>query len=91
MNILKNPYYRAHLGKSGFDMSCRKAFSTMIGFLQPFLSDVLSPGEKVVLNDRVFLRSETMTTSPFTRIHFKTEYFFVPFPQMWSFFGSFIP
>lgn len=88
MDIKKNPYFRANLSKSGFNCSAVKQFSTIVGFLQPFLTDVLSPGESVQLNDNVFMRSEVMTTSPFTRIRFKAEYFFVPFPQLWSFFGS---
>ena len=88
MNIFKNPYYRANLSKSGFDCSSLKQFSTIPGFLQPFHVDVLSPGESIKLDDNVFMRTENMTTSPFTRIRFKTEYFFVPFPQLWSYFGS---
>ena len=87
-NINQNPYYRANLSYNGFDMSEWLQFSCTVGQLLPISFDILSPGEKLKIKNRSFIRTETLTSSAFVRLRYRVEYFFVPFPQLLSYFGS---
>ena len=87
-NINRNPYYRAQLGRFGHDMKEHLEFSAICSQLLPISYDILSPGEKLRINDSTFIRTETLTSSAFVRLRYRLEYFFVPMPQLYSYFGS---
>ncbi|QIR82339.1 major capsid protein [Chicken microvirus mg7_8] len=81
-NILKNPNYRARLGRHGHDLSRRLLFTSSVGQLLPVLNDFLLKGDKVRLNESVFTRTQPLKTPAFVRCTEHIYYFFVPMKQM---------
>lgn len=81
-SILKRPSHRAQLSRYGHDLSRRVTFTSSIGQLLPVLTDYLSPGDKVMLNERLFTRTQPLKTCAFVRINEHVEYFFVPLCQL---------
>lgn len=77
-SILKRPSHRAQLSRYGHDLSRRVTFTSSIGQLLPVLTDYLSPGDKVSLNERLFTRTQPLKTCAFVRVNEHVEYFFVP-------------
>lgn len=77
-SILTRPSHRAQLSRHGHDLSRRITFTSSIGQLLPVLTDYLSPGDKVMLNERLFTRTQPLKTCAFVRINEHVEYFFVP-------------
>lgn len=77
-SILKRPSHRAQLSRHGHDLSRRVTFTSSIGHLLPVLTDYLSPGDKVSLNERLFTRTQPLKTCAFVRVNEHIEYFFVP-------------
>ena len=81
-SILRNPNYRARLGRHGHDLSRRLMFTSSVGQLLPVLNDFLLKGDKVRLNDSVFTRTQPLKTPAFVRCTEHVYYFFVPMKQM---------
>ena len=77
-SILQRPSHRAQLSRYGHDLSRRVTFTSSIGQLLPVLTDYLSPGDKISLNERLFTRTQPLKTCAFVRINEHVEYFFVP-------------
>ena len=81
-SILRNPNYRARLGRHGHDLSRRLMFTSSVGQLLPVLNDFLLKGDKVRLNESVFTRTQPLKTPAFVRCTEHVYYFFVPMKQM---------
>ena len=87
-NIFQKPAHRAQLPKNGFDMSQRHPFTSSVGHLLPVYYDYLAPGEKIRISANLFTRTQPMKSTAMARITEHIEYFFVPFEQLFSLFGS---
>ena len=81
-SILKQPTYRARLGRHGHDLSRRLMFTSSVGQLLPVLNDFLLKGDKVRLNDSIFTRTQPLKTPAFVRCTEHIYYFFVPMKQL---------
>jgi len=87
-NIYQKPSHRANLSKNGFDMSQRHPFTSSVGQLLPVFYDYLNPGDKIRISANLFTRTQPMKSTAMARLTEHIEYFFVPFEQMFSLFGS---
>nr|CDL65730.1 unnamed protein product [uncultured bacterium] len=87
-NINQKPSHRANLSKNGFDMSQRHPFTSSVGQLLPVFYDYLNPGDKIRISANLFTRTQPMKSTAMARLTEHIEYFFVPFEQMFSLFGS---
>lgn len=89
-SILKNPTSRANLPKHGHDVSKTRKFSATVGQLLPMYYDLLYPGDKVYISDEILTRTKDLDAAAMTVITQHIDYFFVPFEQIYSVFGSVI-
>lgn len=88
-NIFKKPAAKAKLSFNGFDLSRRRIFTSPCGMLLPIYKRFMSPGEKVKLNSRSFIRTEAIQTAAFTRLTAHVDWFFVPINQLMSLWNEF--
>ena len=90
-DINKSPQHVAKLSNHGYDMHQRVKTTTPVGLLVPVYQDILNAGEKVSIDDSVFTITDAF--NKFTLNHFKEhlDYFFVPYPLIWSLWESFRP
>lgn len=90
-DINKSPQHVAKLSNHGYDMHQRVKTTSPVGLLVPVYQDVLNAGEKVSINDSVFTITDAF--NKYTLNHFKEhiDYFFVPYPLIWSLWESFRP
>lgn len=87
--IFRDPVYRADLPKHGFPMNQSKKVTASFGHLLPVYYDILNAGEKIRFKSRWFTRTQPLSTAAMVRCREHVEYFFVPFEQLYSLFGSF--
>lgn len=87
--LLKNPVYKNNEGYDSFDMSQRVSFSSSVGQLLPVYYDLLSPGDKITINDQMTTRTLTLKSAVMTDLVDVIDYFFIPLEQIYSLFGSF--
>lgn len=87
--LFSNPTYKNQVGYNGFDMSHSLKFSTTTGELIPVLYDYLQPGDKITIKSELKTRTMPMRSAAFVNCTEHIEYFFVPFRQMYQFFGQF--
>ena len=86
--INKNLNHVAKLGRSSFDMSKDVKFTSSVGQLLPIYWDILNYGDKVKIGSSIFTRTKPLATPAFVSIEEHVDYFFVPFKQLYSFFGN---
>ncbi len=87
--ILQDPVYRANLPKHGFPMEQSRKVTASFGQLLPVYYDILNAGEKVRFKTKWFTRTQPLSTAAMVRVREHVEYFFVPFEQIYTLFGSF--
>lgn len=87
--VFKDPTSRAQLPKHGFPMEQSKKITASFGQLLPVYYDILNAGEKIRFKTKWFTRTQPMSTAAMVRVREHVEYFFVPFEQLYSLFGSF--
>ena len=87
--VFKNPEARANLPRHGFSMGQSKKVTASFGQLLPVYYDILNAGEKIRFSTRWFTRTQPLSTAAMVRVREHVEYFFVPFEQIYSLFGSF--
>lgn len=88
-NLFKKPAAKAKLSYNGFPLGRRRIFTCPCGMLLPIYSRFMSPGEKVKLNTRTFIRTEAIQTAAFTRLTAYVDWFFVPVNQLFSLWNEF--
>lgn len=88
-NFFKKPAAKAKLSFNGFDLSRRRIFTSPCGMLLPIYKRFMTPGEKVKLNSRSFIRTEAIQTAAFTRLTAHVDWFFVPINQLMSLWNEF--
>ena len=76
--------FRAHLPRTGFDMSYTSKFTSSVGHILPVLYDFLLAGDEVKIKEDMFTRTQTLHTSAFVDIKEHIEYFFVPMTQIFA-------
>lgn len=89
-DINSSPKAKVQKGYNGFDMDYSLRFSASTGMLLPIFYDFLYPGDKVRVNEELFMRTMDLESAAFAQIHQSVDYFFVPITQLNSMFGSFI-
>lgn len=85
---MQMPSYRAHLSRSGFDMSQSLAFTASTGMLLPVYSDFLNAGEKVSIRTNLFARTQPLVTPPMADVDVYLDWFFVPMTMLYTAFGQ---
>lgn len=88
-NLFKRPDHVAKLGRNVFDMSQTLGFTSSVGQLLPVYYDVLNPGDKISIKSLFVTKTQPMQTDNFAKVTENVDYFFVPFEQIYSLFGSF--
>lgn len=88
-NLFKRPDHVAKLGRNVFDMSQTLGFTSSVGQLLPVYYDVLNPGDKISIKSLFVTKTQPMQTDNFAKVTENVDYFFVPFEQLYSLFGSF--
>lgn len=86
--INKNLNHVAQLGRSSFDMSKDVKFTSSVGQLLPIYWDILNYGDKIKIGSSIFTRTKPLATPAFVSIEEHVDYFFVPFKQLYTFFGN---
>lgn len=89
-DINSSPNAKVQKGYNGFDMDYSLRFSASTGMLLPVFYDFLYPGDKVRVNEQLFMRTMDLESAAFANIKQSVDYFFVPITQLNSNFGSFI-
>ncbi len=88
-NLFKRPDHVAKLGRNVFDMSQTLGFTSSVGQLLPVYYDVLNPGDKISIKSLFVTKTQPMQSDNFAKVTENVDYFFVPFEQLYSLFGSF--
>lgn len=88
-NLFKRPDHVAQLGRNVFDMSQTIGFTSSVGQLLPVYYDVLNPGDKISIKSMFVTKTQPMQSDNFAKVTENVDYFFVPFEQLYSLFGSF--
>nr|CDL65693.1 unnamed protein product [uncultured bacterium] len=88
-NLFKRPDHVAKLGRNVFDMSQTLGFTSSVGQLLPVFYDVLNPGDKISIKSLFVTKTQPMQSDNFAKVTENVDYFFVPFEQIYSLFGSF--
>lgn len=88
-NLFKRPDHVAKLGRNVFDMSQTLGFTSSVGQLLPVYYDVLNPGDKISIKSMFVTKTQPMQSDNFAKVTENVDYFFVPFEQLYSLFGSF--
>lgn len=88
-NLFKRPDHVAKLGRNVFDMSQTIGFTSSVGQLLPVYYDVLNPGDKISIKSLFVTKTQPMQSDNFAKVTECVDYFFVPFEQLYSLFGSF--
>lgn len=88
-SLFSKPKTSAPEGRNGFDLSQRRLFTSSTGMMLPVYWDLASPGDSYKLGSDVFIRTEAVETSAFTRFKAHLDFHFVPLRQVFQFFGSF--
>lgn len=88
-NLFKRPDHVAKLGRNVFDMSQTIGFTSSVGQLLPVYYDVLNPGDKISIKSLFVTKTQPMQSDNFAKVTENVDYFFVPFEQLYSLFGSF--
>lgn len=89
-DINSSPKAKVQKGYNGFDMDYSLRFSASTGMLLPVFYDFLYPGDKVRVNEQLFMRTMDLESAAFANIKQSVDYFFVPITQLNSNFSSFI-
>lgn len=89
-DINSSPKAKVQKGYNGFDMDYSLRFSASTGMLLPIFYDLLYPGDKVRVNEQLFMRTMDLESAAFANIKQSVDYFFVPLTQLNSNFASFI-
>ena len=76
-NILKRPNKKAQLGRNGYDLGRRRAFTSPVGMLLPVFTNFAYSGEKVRVNSSTFIRTEALETAAFIRLRHHVDWFSV--------------
>lgn len=88
-NILSKPHPKVDSPFNGFDLSRHRSYTTPVGMLLPVFKDFANVGDKYSLNTNTFVRTEAMQTAAFLRLKFHSDWFFVPFVQLYSLYPEF--
>ena len=88
-NILKRPNKKAQLGRNGYDLGRRRAFTSPVGMLLPVFTNFAYSGEKVRVNSSTFIRTEALETAAFIRLRHHVDWFFVPIFNLYQFWNEF--
>ena len=70
--------------RNAFDMSHHHEFNSPVGLMLPTLIQDVCPDDYYTLNVANFTRTVPINTAAFTRMTEYTDFYFVPFEQLWK-------
>ena len=70
--------------RNAFDMSHHYEFNSPVGLMLPTLIQDVCPDDYYTLNVAKFTRTVPINTAAFTRMTEYTDFYFVPFEQLWK-------
>lgn len=77
-------------GKSAFDLSYDKKFSTDMGLLIPVMCDEVVPGDVFKMGNEIVLRFQPLIAPILHEVNIYVHYFYVPYRILWDEWEDFI-
>lgn len=90
MNLFKSFQHKASVARNGFDLSCKRSFSSKSGQLIPCLCIETVPNDNFEIDLESMMRTHTFDTAAFVLGKLHYDFFFVPYSQLWHPFNQFI-
>ena len=90
MNLFKSWQHKASVARKGFDLSCKRSFSSKAGQLIPCLCLETVPNDNFEISLESLMRTHTLDTAAFVLGSLHYDFFFVPYSQLWHPFNQFI-
>lgn len=87
-SLLKNPTHVAKIGYQGFNMENYVDYTCAPCQLLPLYYDVLNPGDKVHCSSKIDIRTQPLDSAATLKALVRTDWFAVPFEQIYKFFGG---
>ena len=87
-SLLKNPTHVAKIGYQGFNMENYVDYTCAPCQLLPLYYDVLNPGDKVHCSSKINVRTQPLESAATLKALVRTDWFAVPFEQIYKFFGG---
>jgi hypothetical protein len=83
MSLFNLSSVKNHPRRSGFDLSSKVAFTAKVGELLPVKWTLTMPGDKFLLKEQHFTRTQPVNTSAYTRVREYYDWFWCPLHLLW--------
>lgn len=86
--VLERPLPNQSLPRNGFDRGFEIKYNFSSGMALPVFCEPVLGNTKMRINRKCLLRAAQLQTAAMVRNSFNIDFFFVPFRQMWSYYGA---
>lgn len=86
--VLERPLPNHSLPRNGFDRGFEIKYNFSSGMALPVFCEPVLGNSKMRINRKCLLRASQLQTAAMVRNSFNVDFFFVPFRQLWSYYGA---